>query len=56
MAALPAKYRWPVYLHYIEGYTAEEIGTILRCPRTTVLSRLRRARKKLKDALKEEWT
>ncbi len=56
VAALPAKYRWPVYLHYIEGYTAEEIGTILRCPRNTVLSRLQRARKKLKDALKEEWT
>ena len=54
--ALPPKYRWPVYLHYIEGYTAEEIGTILRCPRNTVLSRLQRARKKLKDALKEEWT
>ena len=56
VAALPAKYRWPVYLHYVEGYTAEEIGLILRCPRNTVLSRLQRARKRLKDALKEEWT
>ena len=56
VAALPPKYRWPVYLHYIEGYTAEEIGLLLRCPRNTVLSRLSRARKKLRDALKEEWT
>lgn len=56
VAALPAKYRWPVYLHYIEGYTAAEIGQLLGCPRNTVLSRLSRAREKLKAALKEEWT
>ncbi|MBM6721697.1 RNA polymerase sigma factor [Pseudoflavonifractor phocaeensis] len=56
VAALPAKYRWPVYLHYIEGYTTTEIGQLLGCPRNTVLSRLSRAREKLKAALKEEWT
>lgn len=56
VAALPPKYRWPVYLHYIEGYTADEIGRLLGCPRNTVLSRLSRARARLKDALKEEWT
>ncbi|WP_297209047.1 RNA polymerase sigma factor [uncultured Flavonifractor sp.] len=56
VAALPGKYRWPVYLHYIEGYTAGEIGQLLGCPRNTVLSRLSRARAKLKDALKEEWS
>ena len=28
---------------------------LLGCPRNTVLSRLSRARAKLKDALKEEW-
>ena len=55
VAALQPKYRWPVYLHYIEGYTAEEIAQLLGCPRNTVLSRLSRARAKLKDALKEEW-
>ena len=55
VAALPSKYRWPVYLHYIEGYTAAEIAQLLGCPRNTVLSRLSRAREKLKDALKEEW-
>ena len=55
VAALPPKYRWPVYLHYSEGYTAAEIAQLLGCPRNTVLSRLSRARAKLKDALKEEW-
>lgn len=55
VAALPPKYRWPVYLHYIEGYTAAEIGQLLGYSRNTVLSRLSRARDKLKDALKEEW-
>ena len=55
VAALPVKYRWPVYLHYIEGYTTAEIGQLLGCPRNTVLSRLSRARARLKDALKEEW-
>lgn len=55
VAALPPKYRWPVYLHYIERYTAAEIGQLLGCPRNTVLSRLSRARARLKDALKEEW-
>ena len=28
--ALPDKYRDVVYLHYYEGYTAPEIGTILQ--------------------------
>ena len=36
VAALPAKYRWPVYLHYIEGYTAAEIAQLLGCPRNKI--------------------
>ena len=56
VAALPGKYRWPVYLHYIEGYTVGEIGQLLGCPPSTVTTRLQRAREKLKDALKEEWS
>lgn len=44
-----------VYLHYVEGYTAEEIAALLGCPRGTVLSRLMRARKLLRDLLKEEF-
>ena len=53
---LPERYRNAIYLHYFEGYTAAEIGQLLGCPRNTVLSRLSRAREKLKVALKEEWT
>ena len=52
---LPEKYRTAVYLHYVEGYTAEEIAALLGCPRGTVLSRLMRARKLLRDMLKEEF-
>jgi RNA polymerase sigma factor (sigma-70 family) len=39
--------REAVYLHYIEGHTAEEVGTLTRQPRGTVLSLLHRALKKL---------
>ena len=53
--SLPEKYRTAVYLHYVEGYTAEEIAALLGCPRSTVLSRLMRARKLLRDMLKEEF-
>jgi len=43
--------REAVYLHYIEGRTAEEIGTLTRQPRGTVLSLLHRALKKLQQAV-----
>lgn len=55
VGALPEKYRTAVYLHYIEGYTADEIAAALGCPRGTVLSRLLRARTLLKELLKEEF-
>ena len=43
--------REAVYLHYIEGRTAEEIGTLTKQPRGTVLSLLHRALKKLQQAV-----
>ena len=43
--------REAVYLHYIEGHTAEEVGAITRQPRGTVLSLLHRALKKLQQAV-----
>lgn len=55
VGSLPQKYRDTVYLHYIEGYTAEEIGALLGCGKNTVLSRLMRARRLLKVLLKEEF-
>ena len=43
--------REAVYLHYIEGHTAEEVGTLTRQPRGAVLSLLHRALKKLQQAV-----
>lgn len=50
---LPEKLRIPVQLHYMEGYTTDEIAQILRIPTGTVRSRLLRARRALKDYLDE---
>lgn len=42
--------REAVYLHYVDGHTAHEIGVLTRQPRGTVLSLLHRAVKKLRAA------
>ncbi len=44
LQALPEALRLPVVLHYIEGYSVSETGTLLRLPTGTVKSRLSRAR------------
>ena len=49
--ALPDKYRDVVYLHYYEGYTAPEIGTILHKNPYTVYTLLTRARDELRKML-----
>ena len=49
--ALPDKYRDVVYLHYYEGYTAPEIGTILHKKTNTVYTLLTRARDELRKML-----
>ena len=51
---LPQKYRIAIYLHYYEGYSTGEIGSILGISTSAVCSRLERARKKLKIMLLEE--
>lgn len=51
---LPEKYRVVVHLYYFEGYSVEEIATMLSAKESTVKSWMRRARMKLKDMLKEE--
>lgn len=50
---LPKDQRIAVYLHYYEGYTTEEIGTMCNTPPATVRTRLARARRKLKSMLTE---
>jgi RNA polymerase sigma factor (sigma-70 family) len=48
---LPAKFRAPVVLCYLEGLKAEEAARRLGCPRGTILSRLARARQRLSSRL-----
>lgn len=51
--ALEPKYRVAVYLYYYEGYSVEEIGSLLKTNPSTISTRLARARSKLKEELKE---
>lgn len=53
--SLPEKYRDAVYLHYYEGYSAEEIGRMQRTGANTIYTRLARGRALLKDKLGGEW-
>jgi RNA polymerase sigma-70 factor, ECF subfamily len=48
---LPDAYREIVVLRDIEGFSYHEIATVLNCPAGTVMSRLGRARGKLREAL-----
>ena len=52
--ALDERLRLPVILHYMEGYGTAECARILRVPEGTVKTRLRKARRELKDMLSGE--
>ena len=49
--SLPHVYREIIVLRDIEGFTYQEIATVLDCPAGTVMSRLGRARGKLRKLL-----
>ncbi len=51
LGQLHANEREAMFLHYIEGHTAEEIGHITAQPRNTVLSLMRRGLQKLRDSV-----
>lgn len=51
---LEERYRMPILLHYVEGYSVTEVAQILRVPQGTVKTWLFRGRKALKAILKEE--
>ena len=50
---LPAKYRVVIFLYYYEEYSTEEITRLLKMPRATVGTHLKRAREKLKKRILE---
>ena len=51
VASLPEKYRIPVYLYYSADMQINEISEILGLPEGTVKSRMRKAKKQLKEKL-----
>lgn len=58
IADLPAHYRAVFVMYDMEGYTHEEIGTVLGVPVGTSKARLSRAREKLREQLADfagEW-
>ncbi len=50
---LPDAYREIVVLRDLEGFSYHEIATVLNCPAGTVMSRLGRARGKLREVLSQ---
>ena len=53
--SLPSKCSIVVYLFYYEGYSTREIAKLLHIKEATVRTRLVRARKLLKEQLREAW-
>ena len=51
---LAPKYRLPLLLHHMDGYTLEELAPMLHLPLSTVKGRLYQARKQLKTLLEKE--
>ena len=51
IARLPETYRSAVISYYLEGTTVSETARVLGCPKGTVLSRLARARQRLRSRL-----
>jgi DNA-directed RNA polymerase specialized sigma24 family protein len=50
---LPAEDRWLVFAHYWEDRSCRDLGSALGCPEATVRVRLHRARRRLREALRE---
>ena len=55
LMSLEEKYRIPIVLHEIEGYSIKEIGTILGISETNVSNRIFRGKNKLRKQLKEDY-
>ena len=49
--SLEEKYRLPMVLYYVEGYSVAEAAHILHLPQNTLKSRLHRGRQTLRSSL-----
>lgn len=56
LARLPLRFRAPLVLYEIEGWTYQSIAEALGCREGTVKSRIHRARTRLKAELEPYWT
>ena len=54
MADMDIKYRVPLTLFYLDGFSMKETARLLGLPEGTVKSRISRARDKLRDIFKDE--
>jgi RNA polymerase sigma-70 factor (ECF subfamily) len=54
ISQLPPKQQATIILHDIEGYSKEEIASIMECPQATVRSNLHIARSKVKKKLSDQ--
>ena len=52
---LPKNYKLAIYLHYYEGYTADQIGKILNRKVNSIYSDLKRGREMLKKQLGDDF-
>lgn len=50
---LPEKYRIPLTLHLLEGYTLQEVAGLLSLPLGTVKTRVARAKQKLEQEVSD---
>ncbi len=51
LQALPEKYRLPLLLHHMQGYSVAETAAILRLTKSLTVSRLHQARRALRNLL-----
>ncbi len=54
VGALPQDRRIAIHLHYVEGYSTEEIARIVQCKPSTVRTRLHRAREQIRKQLESD--
>ena len=54
MTDMDIKYRVPLMLFYLDGFSLKETAQILGLPKGTVKSRIARAKKQLRDLFKDE--